>query len=299
MRASIEAIAHSTTKKLLGGVSSIQMAADAANLALERAQASYDDVDVFINVGVYRDENICEPAIAALIQEKMGATTREQPVFSFDLANGGCGLVNAFQVVDSLVRAGTIRRALVVASDVDPNPRHSVGLELEPAGLGVVIGSDDEVGFEAFHAETFEEYAGSYDSHLRWIGAANPVQKVLSTGTQRIELEKSSAFPAQAADCAFASVERFLEDQDLTFDDLDLVVAPGVPEGLAERFVERAGVSPERLVVADGPLARAHTAGPGLSLEAAMESGQFADAGRTLLLTAGAGITVASALYRR
>lgn len=299
MQANIESIAHSTSRKVVGGPSSIQMAADAANLALERARTRYEDIDVFINVGVYRDDNICEPALASLIQERMGTTTAGRPVFSFDLANGACGLVNAFQVVDSLVRAGTIRRALVVASDVDPNPRRSVGIDLEPAGLGVVIGADPEEGFAGFHTETFAEYAGSYDSHLRWIGAASPLQKLMATGTQRIELEKAPHFPDQAVDCAFASVERFLEREDLDFADLDLVVAPAVPEGLAERFVERAGIPADRLVVAQGPLSRAHTAGPGLALESAMQSGRLAASGRTLVLTAGAGITIASALYQR
>ncbi len=299
MRAKIEAVAHSTTRRPLRGASSIEMAADAAGRALEQAGASYDSIDVFINVGIYRDANICEPAIAALIQEKMGRLSAGKPVFSFDLANGGCGLVNALQVVDSLVRTGSVQRALIVASDVDPKPKHSIGLDIEPAGVGIVVGAGETEGFEAFFSETFTEHADLYDSHLKWIGPTSLVQKLTSTGTQRIELRREPEFPELAADCVLTSVKRFLADRDLSFDDLDLVIAPARPEGLASRLVEKAGLASDRIVVADGPLAGAHTAGPGLALEAAIQTGRFSQARRALMLSAGAGIHVASALYVR
>jgi 3-oxoacyl-[acyl-carrier-protein] synthase-3 len=296
MRSGIEAVGQSTPTSRRG-VSSIQLAAEAALLALERAQCSYDSIDLFINTGIYRDENICEPAIAALIQEKMGATTRDHPVFSFDLANGACGLLNAFQVVDSLLRAGSVRRALVVAADADPSPRHTLGYEFEPAGVAVVIGARKRGGFEAFHGETFPEHAGLFDATLRWQGATNVLQTLLGTGTHRLEVAQDDAFAEEAPRCAFVSAERFLLSHDLTFDDLDLVVAPGSPEDFSQRFADLADLPNERIVAPSGRLAEAHTAGPGLSIEAAIEQGRFGRAKRTLLLSVGAGITVATALY--
>lgn len=299
MLASIEAVAHSASRGLLGGASSIRLAAEAATGALARAELSYDAIDAFINVGVYRDQNICEPAVASMIQRAMGHASARRPVFSFDLANGACGLLNALEVVDSLVRAGGVRRALVVAADVDPAPRDTIGFDIEPAGVGMVIGAHDGEGFTAFHAETFGACARFYESHLEWQGATSLVQSLLGTGTHRLEIEKSEDFCEQASLCAFASASRFLASQDLSFADLDLVIATGAPHGLSSRLAELARIAPDRVVSAEGRLAEAHTAGTGLSIEAAIDRGLFGKAKRTLLIAAGSGISVASALYQR
>ena len=44
----------------------------AAKQAIEQAKVSIEDIGLFINCGLYRDDNICEPAIAALIQKELG-----------------------------------------------------------------------------------------------------------------------------------------------------------------------------------------------------------------------------------
>ena len=299
MKAAIRGVAQSTAKKAWGRASSIKMAADAARGALAQADISYGSIDVFINVGVYRDANICEPAVASLIQQEIGQDTEGKPVFSFDLANGACGLINAFQVVASLVHTGGVRRALVVASDVDPTPRHSAGLDLEPVGVGIALAADEDEGFEAFCSDTYPQHEGLYDSHLRWIGPTNFFQKISSRGTQRIDLRQGPKFQSLATDCTLESLGRFLEQQELTFEDLDLVLTPGRPEGLKKRLEEEFIVGPDRIIGPDESLERAHTAAPGLALEAAIGSGRFSEARRTLVVAAGAGINVASALYFR
>ena len=55
---------------------------------------------VLVHTGVYRDENICEPAMAPFIQRRVGANPALPPLgapgtFSFDLVNGGCGFLSA------------------------------------------------------------------------------------------------------------------------------------------------------------------------------------------------------------
>lgn len=60
-----------------------------------------DAIDLLVNVGVYRDNNLCEPSVCALIQHQLGMCLNPEQaatgsmVFSFDLMNGACGLINA------------------------------------------------------------------------------------------------------------------------------------------------------------------------------------------------------------
>ncbi len=53
--------------------SALHLAVSAAQTCLERAGRNADDLDLLVNVGLYRDRNLGEPALAALIQEDIGA----------------------------------------------------------------------------------------------------------------------------------------------------------------------------------------------------------------------------------
>ena len=100
--------------------------ADAAVRAcLARAGKKPGDVDMLINTGIYREDNMGEPALAALIQEDIGANLGQPPMggrgtFSFDLLNGTCGVISAIQLESGLLRSGVIRLGAIAASDVGP-----------------------------------------------------------------------------------------------------------------------------------------------------------------------------------
>jgi 3-oxoacyl-[acyl-carrier-protein] synthase III len=99
-----------------------------ARRALDLAGLAAADIDLLVDAGLYHDRNLGEPALAALIQEDIGANPEDphaggHGTFSFDVANGPCGMFTELQVVDGFLRAGTVRHALVVASDADPGHR--------------------------------------------------------------------------------------------------------------------------------------------------------------------------------
>jgi hypothetical protein len=58
-------------------------------------------------------------AIASLIQEDIGANPEQQPgtgpgTFSFDVRNGGCGMLSGIQLVDGLLASKTVKLGMVV-----------------------------------------------------------------------------------------------------------------------------------------------------------------------------------------
>lgn len=55
----------------LHSTSAVDSAASAGMQCLGGAGIAPGDVNVLINVGVYRENNVMEPSIAALIQQKM------------------------------------------------------------------------------------------------------------------------------------------------------------------------------------------------------------------------------------
>src|ERR1700751_5707493 len=102
-----------------------RLADAAARACLAQAGKEPDDLDMLINVGIYREDNMGEPALAALIQEDIGASLGQPPTgrrgtFSFDLLNGACGVISAAQIESGLLRSGVIRLGAVVPSGVRP-----------------------------------------------------------------------------------------------------------------------------------------------------------------------------------
>ena len=66
-----------------------RLADAAARTCLAHAGREPGDVDMLINAGIYREDNMGEPALAALIQEDIGANLGQPPIgghgtFSFD-----------------------------------------------------------------------------------------------------------------------------------------------------------------------------------------------------------------------
>ncbi len=106
--------------------SAVDLAGRAARDALARARVPASSIGVLINVGVYREHNTFEPAMAALVQKEVGinldyiADPEPAAGFSFDLMNGACGLLNAVQAGQALLETGSTERLLITAADVHP-----------------------------------------------------------------------------------------------------------------------------------------------------------------------------------
>src|SRR5262245_32160042 len=106
--------------------SSIAHAVLAAKACLAAAKVGPEQIDMLINVGVYRDKNMVEPSMAALIQKEIGIGPdvvkypNHKPAFSFDLMNGACGLLSAVQAASAVIAAG-VEHVLIVSSDAHPS----------------------------------------------------------------------------------------------------------------------------------------------------------------------------------
>jgi 3-oxoacyl-[acyl-carrier-protein] synthase-3 len=269
--------------------SALRLAVAAAKTCLDRAGRSPDEVDLLVNAGIYRDRNLAEPALAALIQQDVGATP-EAPhrdghgTFSFDVSNGACGVLTALQIVDGFMRSHTIDCALVVASDADPGRGRSRHFPFSHAGAALLCDwSDDDCGLGRVHwvnvpddGETFRATVGLHDSH------------------NVLRFDTSSAMDEQFATAAAEAVTRCLQDASLGLSDVDAIVAAPAHAGYRVALATRLGVPESRITVAADD--RMHTA----ALIAAFHDGaeRLPSDGRVLIVAAGAGVTAGAALYR-
>ena len=273
----------------------------AAEAGLDRAGIGASDIDVLIHTGVYRDRNICEPAMAPFIQRRIGANSAspgrgagERSTFSFDLSNGVCGWLNALQVGDGFLTSGRARRVLLVTGDVDPAPRVSQGLSFAPAAAAVVLAPGERgAGFTAFHSESFAKHSDLMHSTIEWIGDEAP----RFSPKQAVVRKEDPRFVDECVGSTVRVLGKFLPRHDLELRDIDLVLPSQFPAAFPVAFRERAGLANEKVVDVTDSFGAAYTAGMAAAFAAALAKGRVSPGSRLLFLAAGPGITVAVALY--
>ena len=294
----IEASATSIAHERSMNPGSLELADTAARACLARAHRTADELDLLINAGVYHDRILSEPAFAALIQEDIGANPNQllgahHGTFSFDVYNGACGLLTGIQLIDGMLASGTAKLGMVVASDMNPEPDVSRGFSFPAVGGAVLLSADDSrAGVTAFRSDTFPEFAELFQSNVGW--QEDDGRGIEHHGRNLLTVEIAETYPARALDCAEATARELTAAQAVDLGEVDLLVATASVPGFADSLATRLGVAAERVAAPSNGVASAHTAAPALALE----SVRLEAARTTLFVTAGAGITVAAAIYR-
>ena len=165
---------------------------EAAQACLQQVAVPPDDLGIVINVGIYRDANMLEPSIAALIQQRIGAGLTYRPgpapTFSFDLLNGGCGLLDACTVAESLFAAGDLRYILITAGEAHPSTRTDVdGFPYTPSGAALLLQRGETDGFSRL-------YTASDDSPLAPFGYL-PLAEMGSAGRSTVFVDRRQPDP--------------------------------------------------------------------------------------------------------
>jgi len=274
----------------------------AACACLDRARRDATDLDLLINAGIYKHRNVAEPALASIIQEDIGANPGHPPrpnhhgTFSFDVLDGACGCLTAAYFIDGFLRDRRADVGMVVAGDGDPGASRGFPFA-DVAGALLLAYTDGGEGFERFAFRAFPQHIGLFESELHW----RPEERTLlgRDGRNVLEVHEDPRFGACCVECAAEVAATFLSDVNVRPTDVDLLVASQYPSRFASDLARKVGVEERRIAHAAPACSRAHTAGPLAALEAARASGQFDVAHTILFVTAGAGISVATALYRR
>ncbi|MEE6165989.1 3-oxoacyl-[acyl-carrier-protein] synthase III C-terminal domain-containing protein [Mycolicibacterium sp. 120322] len=268
--------------------SALRLAVKAARDCLSDAGREPSEVDLLINAGIYRDRNLGEPALAAMIQQDIGAHPEDpQPqahgTFSFDIANGSCGILTALQIVDGFLSTRVINRALIVASDADPGRRMSENFPFSPTGSALLCRWSDDEGLDAVHWARIPDDGKSFSAGVSLVNRRN----VLRIGEGSMMDERFAAAAAQAViQCVGAAALDMAEIA-------AIVVAPSRSRFcslLAEHLMVPADV-----LIATGD-ENSHTAA--LAGAFACATRRIVPGKYVLMVAAGAGVTAGAALYR-
>jgi 3-oxoacyl-[acyl-carrier-protein] synthase-3 len=270
-----------------------RLADDAIRASVARAGMTPSDIDLLLNAGLYHERILGEPALAALIQADVGANPEDphpggHGTFSFDIANGACGPLTALHIADGFLRAGTIRRGLVVASDAHPGPGWAPRFPFAACGAAAVCRWDEDGGgLVGFHWESAPEDGDLLRARVRPERRRNVLR-----------IEQDVAFGERAAVRVGKAAAALLADHGVGPADVDLVVPAPLAPAFLGALPAHLGMPGDRLVTVAGA-ERVHTAALLVALAAAREQGRLGQAGLVLLVSAGAGMVAGAALLAR
>jgi 3-oxoacyl-[acyl-carrier-protein] synthase-3 len=269
--------------------SALRLAVKSAEDCLSHAGRTAREIDLLINAGIYRDRNLAEPALAALIQQDVGANPEEphengHGTFSFDIANGACGLLTALQIADGFLKSHVIRCAMLVTSDADPGHGMSENFPFAAAGASLLCTwSDDDRGLGRTYWQNLPDGGDCLCATVGLVDHRNVLR-----------FHESSSVDQQFADAAALAVDRCLRDSNLTIDDVDAIVATPPRPRYRAALAAQLGVPAERITVADDETM--HTASLASAFNVAATA--VGAPGLILIVASGAGVTAGAALYR-
>lgn len=156
-----------------GSHSSIELSVAAGEECIKKAGIGKEDVDWLLYSGVYCDENIQEPAVAPLIQKKLGLNndpmhrgSMNHMTFSFDVHNGSCGFLSAVCAADAALRSKDVANVLIVSADGHPSRQYHPEFPFSNIGSAVLLtySKDERRGFKNYMFKTSDNSKLGYTS---------------------------------------------------------------------------------------------------------------------------------------
>ncbi|MDX1693201.1 MAG: 3-oxoacyl-[acyl-carrier-protein] synthase III C-terminal domain-containing protein [Ketobacteraceae bacterium] len=278
--------------------SSIEHAVIAGKNCVEAAGIDMQEVNYIFNVGVYRDSNMVEPSMAALIQKGIGINldfTRfpvSSPAFSTDLMNGAAGAINAFHMADALFKAGRDGYVLVLSSDVHPSSAPAEGFGITPRGAAVLLApGNGDTGFKQFvFKDTMDDYVGEA-SYVDF-------EQHKTTGRTNITVKKEADFYERLMEFTTQTARNFIAENKLDLSNTALI-APSFTETFAKELGKKLEFPGGSVVNIWAEHGNPHTSAFGLGFDHLKQNPDFGNYSQVLFVGAGAGLNASCALYKR
>lgn len=278
--------------------SSLSLLCKAAESCISKAGLGINDIDMLINVGIYHDDNIMEPAMAPLIQKHMGMNL--DPVlkktgftFCFDLYNGACGFINALMTADAFLRNGRARNVLIVAGDTHPSKSIQADFPFSPLGAAVILQHDanSNKGFSHYYEQTSTNgYRGAL--------AGAELSRLGNRGRAMIQYFREDRFIENLSEFTSVTAGEYVKKFNIDVKDIGILISSQQDRGFAgymHKAVGMNGVS--KYVDIFETYGNVHTSSLPLCYHHIAEQGVMKHDDKILFAAVGSGLTAAYAMY--
>lgn len=304
-------IASSSTVMGTGSDSSIELAAEAGKNCIEKTSANKQEINLLINVGVMRDQNIVEPAIAPLIQSKMklniSPTAKRlelgKKTLSFDIINSSCGFLNAAHVIDSffknnnidnpMIKGNPTNKAIIVTSEVHPSGTPTPDFPFTHSGAAVLLEplNGEGNGFQSFMFNTSKNGYTGMKSYCNLVENG-----INSRNVATVVIDED--YETRLEEFTLHTVQKFLSSEDIEPNEISLVICSQPSVSFVKNFSEKFKIGKDSILNVYEKHGDTYTCALIIGYHIAMEEGRLNKKDKVLFVGGGAGLTSACALYQ-
>jgi len=278
------------------GEKTSDFAAEATRRALEDAGLDAKDLDVIIVASVTGDMQF--PSTACFVQDKLGA----KQAAAFDIAAACSGFIYGLSLANGMIATGQAETVAVVGAELlsritDYTDRSTCVLFGDGAGAVIVRKTDDP---ERGIIDTYLRSDGSLYELLYMPGGGTNVPFSHESVDKKLfylRMEGREVFK-YAVTAMGEAAELILKRNDLTGDDVDLLLPHQANLRIIDATARRVKIPPERVYVNIQKYGNTSAASIPIALDEARKEGRLQDGQLALMVAFGAGFTWGSALVR-
>lgn len=277
------------------GLSTSDLALEAAQKALVQAGMTADEVDLVIVASVSPD--MIFPATACIVQGKLGAVNAA----AFDLEAGCSGFLYVLTIAAQCIASGLYNNVLVIGAEamsrlINWEDRNTCVLFGDAAAAAVLKPVEDGYGFLSFYLGS--DGRGSELLLLPAGGARLPASReTVENHLHSVHMAGAEVFKFAVRIMGDASLEA-LKRANLTPQDIDLVVPHQANVRIIDAAAKRLGIDREKIYVNVERFGNTSSASVGVALMECVEQGLIKSGDIILLVGFGAGLTWGSAVIR-
>jgi 3-oxoacyl-[acyl-carrier-protein] synthase III len=272
-----------------------QFGTAAAKQALGRAGLKAEDIDIIVCATTTPDQIM--PSTGALIQAQLGATNAA----GMDIFAACSGFLYGITMVESMIRTGQIRYALVVGAEiltkyVDYTDRGTCVIFGDGAGAAVLGPVPEGKGILATKIKS----DGRYEEQLYAPGGGTKLGTTHETIDNRehfFKMKGNELFKVAVRSMAEISKE-MLDKTGYTVDDVDLVIPHQANQRITDAVASRLGVAEEKVYSNIAFHGNTSSASIPIAMDECIEAGKIKEGSLVLLTAFGGGVTWGGTVIR-
>jgi 3-oxoacyl-[acyl-carrier-protein] synthase-3 len=272
-----------------------QFGTKAARQALERAGIDAAEIDIIVCATTTPDQIM--PSTGALIQAQIGAVNAA----GMDIFAACSGFIYGITMVESMIRTGQIRYALVIGAEVltkyvDYNDRSTCVIFGDGAGAAVLGPVSEGKGILATKIRS----DGRYEEQLYAPGGGTKLgttHETIDQGMHFFKMKGNELFKVAVRSMADISAE-MLEKAGYTVDDVDVVIPHQANQRITDAVASRLGVPEEKVYSNIAFHGNTSSASIPIAIDECLESGRIKEGSLVLLTAFGGGVTWGGTVIR-
>lgn len=272
-----------------------QFGTKAAQIAIERAGLKAEDIDLIVCATTTPDQIM--PSTGALIQARLGAVNAA----GMDIFAACSGFLYGITMVESMIRTGQIRYALVIGAEVltkyvDYTDRSTCVIFGDGAGAAVLGPVPEGKGILATKIKS----DGRYEEQLYAPGGGTKLGTTHETIDNRehfFKMKGNELFKVAVRSMSDISKE-MLDKTGYTVEDVDIVIPHQANQRITDAVASRLGVPEEKVYSNIAFHGNTSSASIPIAMDECLETGKIKEGDLVLLTAFGGGVTWGATVIR-